>query len=131
MSAGLALAALSLIGTPFRLHGTRPESGLDCVGLVAEVMRRCGHAVCPPQGYTLRSVSVARWLNHAERSGLERVADDGDVVLCMVNPVQPHLLIRAAGGFVHANAGLGKVTFLPDPLPWPIAAQWRLTEKDS
>ncbi|MFM6828852.1 MAG: hypothetical protein ACKOVA_00735 [Novosphingobium sp.] len=48
----------------------------------------------------------------------------------MANPVQPHLVIAVQGGFVHAHAGLGRVTFLPAPLPWPIARQWRLAEKD-
>ncbi len=131
MNDRLAQAALSLIGTPFRLHGRQPERGLDCVGLIAEAMRRSGHAASPPEGYSLRSISTARWLHHAEQSGLEPAGDNGDVVLCMVNPVQPHLLVPVPGGFVHANAGLGKVTFLPAPLPWPVALQWRLSEKDS
>ncbi len=39
MNADLAAAALNLIGTPFRLHGRDPATGLDCVGLVAEAMR--------------------------------------------------------------------------------------------
>ena len=131
MNGGLAKAALSLIGTPFRLHGRQPARGLDCVGLIAEAMRRCGQAAVPPEGYSLRSVSTARWLHHAKQSGLELTGEDGDVVLCMVNPVQPHLLISVPGGFVHANASLGKVTFLPAPLPWPVALQWRLSDKDS
>ncbi|MBB3862390.1 hypothetical protein GGQ88_003690 [Novosphingobium hassiacum] len=130
MNGRLAQAALSLIGTPFRLHGRQPERGLDCVGLIAEAMRRCGHEASPPEGYSLRSVSAARWLCHAEQSGLEPTRDDGDVVLCMVNPIQPHLLIAVPGGFVHANASLSKVTFLPAPLPWPVALQWQLAEKD-
>lgn len=131
MNEHLAQAALSLIGTPFRLHGRNPARGLDCVGLIAEAMRRSGRVVDPPQGYSLRSVSPSRWLHHAELSGLEPTKADGDVILCMVNPVQPHLLVTVPGGFVHANAGVGKVTFLPAPVPWPIAAQWRLAEKDS
>ncbi len=131
MNEQLAQAALSLIGTPFRLHGRNPDRGLDCVGLIAEAMRRSGHLASPPEGYSLRAISAARWLHHAEQSGLLPAPVGGDVVLCMVNPVQPHLLITVPGGFVHAHAGLGKVTFLPAPLPWPIAQQWRLTEKDS
>lgn len=131
MNARLAQAALGLIGTPFRLHGRQPDRGLDCVGLIAEAMRRSGHVASPLQGYSLRAISTARWLHHAGQSGLEPTRDAGDVVLCMVNPVQPHLLIAVPGGFVHANAGLGKATFLPAPLPWPVALQWRLAEKDS
>lgn len=126
----LAEAAKSLIGIPFRLHGRFPETGLDCVGLVAEAIRRAGHEPDCPAGYSLRLTSVSRWLGHAGRSGLMEVADRGDVILCMANPVQPHLVIAVQGGFVHAHAGLGRVTFLPAPLPWPIARQWRLAEKD-
>jgi hypothetical protein len=54
------------------------------------------------------------------------VPDDGDVVLARVSPVQAHLLVAAPDGFVHAHAGLGRVTFLPGPLPWPVAREWRV-----
>lgn len=130
MNADLAEAALGLVGTRFRLHGRLPATGLDCVGLVAAAMRRAGFAPSPPEGYSLRSVSVAKWLGHAGDSGLRPAADGGDIVLCMTNPVQPHLLITVPGGFVHAHAGLGRVTFMPAPLPWPIALQWHLADKD-
>lgn len=130
MDAALAEAALRLVGTRFRLHGRVPETGLDCVGLVAAAMRGAGYAPHAPQGYSLRNVSVAHWLGHAGQSGLIAAEADGDVVLCMANPVQPHLLIAAPGGFVHAHAGLGRVTFLPAPLPWPVTMQWQLIDKD-
>ena len=42
MSGALAEAALGLLGVPFRLHGRDPATGLDCVGLVAEALRRAG-----------------------------------------------------------------------------------------
>lgn len=130
MDAALAEAALSLVGTRFRLHGRVAETGLDCVGLVAAAIRGAGYSPRPPQGYSLRNVSVAHWLGHAEQSGLISAEANGDVVLCMANPVQPHLLIVVPGGFVHAHAGLGRVTFLPDPLLWPITMQWHLADKD-
>lgn len=130
MNAGLAEAALGLVGTRFRLNGRTPEGGLDCVGLVAVAMCNAGYAPCPPQGYSLRSVSVAQWLCHAEASGLTAVTQGGDVLLCMVNPVQPHLLIAVPDGFVHAHAGLGRVAFMPSPIIWPIARQWRLSDKE-
>lgn len=130
MNAALAAAAMGMVGTRFRLHGRSMETGLDCVGLVAVAMKNAGYAPHPPQGYSLRSVSVAQWLGHAKQSGLIPVTANGDVVLCMANPVQPHLLIAAPGGFVHAHAGLGRVTFMPELLPWPIAVQWQLANKD-
>ncbi len=130
MNAALAEAALLLIGTRFRLHGRVAATGLDCVGLVAAAMQSAGYAPSTPDGYSLRSVSVTQWLHHADKSGLYRAEANGDVVLCMANPVQPHLLIAVPGGFVHAHAGLGRVTLMPSPLPWPIALQWHLADKD-
>jgi len=125
VNAELADAALALVGTPFRLHGRCPESGLDCVGLVAAAMARCGHNVHAPSGYSLRRVEAGSLLHFARLSGLVESDGDGDVVLAAVNPVQQHLLIAAPGGFVHAHAGLGRVTFMPGPSPWPIICQWR------
>jgi len=130
MNAALAAAAVSFVGTRFRLHGRHPDNGLDCVGLVAAAMQSAGYPAIPPQGYSLRNISVSQWLCHADQSGLMRTDAPGDIVLCMVNPVQPHLLISVPGGFVHAHAGLGRVTFMPAPLPWPITMQWYLVDKD-
>lgn len=130
MKAVFADAALQLVGVPFRLHGREPESGLDCVGVVAEALCRAGRAVCVPEGYSLRAASAAQFFGCAEQSGLTRVATDGDVLLCMVNPIQPHLVIAVPGGFVHAHASLGRVTFMPPPLDWPVIAQWRLAQTD-
>lgn len=128
MNHALAKAALGLVGTPFRLHGRDPATGLDCVGLVAEAMRRAGYRPVAPHGYAMRSLSPAPLLSFARSSGLEAVDDGGAVVLASVHALQPHLLIAVPGGFVHAHAGLGRVTFLPAPLCWPVALQWRLAE---
>lgn len=126
MNTGLAAAALDLIGTPFRLHGRDPATGLDCVGLVAEAMRRAGFHPLPPGGYGLRAMSIGPLVPHARASGLVPVPRDGDIVLARVSPVQAHLLIAAPGGFVHAHAGFRRVTFLPGPLPWPVPLEWRI-----
>lgn len=132
MNAALANAAMSLLGTPFRLHGRDPQSGLDCVGLVAEAMRRAGFpARAIPTGYSMRVASLDSFLPVASAIGLAPGGDAPDIILAMTNPVQPHLLVVATGGFVHAHAGLGKVTYLPAPLPWPAVQGWRLsTAKD-
>lgn len=131
MSGALAEAALGLIGVPFRLHGRDPATGLDCVGLVAEALRRTGREPVVPEGYSLRSVSVVQFLRCAWASGLVPCDDDdeGDIVLCRMGPVQSHLLVRVPGGFVHAHASLGKVTFMPAPLPAPVSLQWRLADE--
>ncbi|ABD27566.1 hypothetical protein Saro_3131 [Novosphingobium aromaticivorans DSM 12444] len=130
MNEDLAKAALTLVGAPFRLHGRDVSTGLDCIGVVAEAMRLTGRAPDVPEGYSLRAVSLARWIGHARRSGLVEADRDGDVVLCMTSPIQPHLLVTAPGGFVHAHASLGRVTFLPGAIPWPVARHWRLLSKE-
>ncbi|MEO0030793.1 MAG: hypothetical protein RIS94_551 [Pseudomonadota bacterium] len=127
MNGALATAALTLLDTPFRLHGRDPRTGLDCVGLVAEAMRRAGFPPATiPEGYSMRVSQIQRFIPLAAATGLIPAADDPDIVLAMTNPVQPHLLIVAAEGFVHAHAGLGKVTYHPAPLSWPVAKGWRL-----
>ncbi|WP_298282586.1 peptidoglycan endopeptidase [Novosphingobium sp.] len=124
----LAAAATTLIGVPFRLHGRDPATGLDCVGLVAEAMRRAGARPTVPAGYRLRAMTIEAMLPFAEANGFEAVtiARPGDVVLAMVNPVQPHLLVCTHGGFVHAHSALGRVTFLPGGLPWAVSGAWQV-----
>ena len=38
----LAEAAVAFAGTRFRLHGRDPETGLDCIGLLAAALTRIG-----------------------------------------------------------------------------------------
>lgn len=123
----LVQAARELIGVPFRLHGRDPETGLDCVGLVTETMRRAGFHPVPPEGYAMRTASPRSLLHFAVASAMVEVAEGGDVILAMVNPLQPHLLIPVPGGFVHAHAGIGRVTEMPGTLPWPTTLRWRVT----
>lgn len=131
MSMTLAEAAVSLVGSPFRLHGRDPESGIDCVGLVAAALEMTGRTVHPPRGYSMRTTRIEQFLGAAAASGLEPAVSHGDIVLVAVHALQPHLLVRVTGGYVHAHATLGRVTFLPEPLPWPVLRQWRLaTSKD-
>lgn len=124
MNPQLAAAATGLIGVRFRLHGRDPATGLDCVGLVAEAMRRAGFAPVAPSGYSLRSASADRLMPFARLSGLHAARDRPDIVLVRVNPVQQHLLIATQDGFVHAHAGLGKIVFMPTPCPWPVLRGW-------
>lgn len=128
MTTALAAAAASLLGVRFRLHGRNPATGLDCVGLVAEAMRRSGAEPVVPEGYRLRTVTVDSLLPFAKANRFDTAdtPDNADVLLVMVSPVQPHLLLRVSGGFIHAHAGIGRVTFLPGNPAWPVAAAWCL-----
>ena len=134
MNPALAAAALDLVGVPFRLHGRDAATGLDCVGLVAAALERCHVTPSIPRGYTLRSAEIESFLHHAHLSGLVETHgvaggnEGGDVVLAAVHRLQPHLLIAVPDGFVHAHAGIGRVTVLPGPLPWRPLRQWRLVQ---
>lgn len=130
---GLALAdaAQTLIGVPFRLHGRDPDSGLDCVGLLAVALARSGSSANLPNGYALRSRQRPDLAHWAEAAGFATVNDGcilpGDIIVTQPAPCQIHLAIAAAaGGLVHAHAGLGRVVLSPAPLPWPVTGQWRL-----
>jgi cell wall-associated NlpC family hydrolase len=125
-----ARAAERLIGTPFRLHGRDPASGLDCIGLVAASLAAMGRTPMPPQGYSLRNLSIQRWLGHAMRSGLEPAdgpVQRGDVLLVQPSAVQHHLLIASdPAHVVHAHAGLRRVVRQPLAHCAIISAHWRL-----
>jgi cell wall-associated NlpC family hydrolase len=131
LGAALAQAAAALAGTPFRLHGRDAETGVDCVGLVALALARCGRSPVVPEGYAMRALSFAPLLRFARRNGFMPLepADEaraGDLLLLHPAPTQAHLAIYVgAGGFVHAHAGLGRVTIESGPPRWPVAARWR------
>ena len=97
------------------------------VEVVAEAMRLAALTPVVPQGYRLRTLTMNDLEPFAQANGFETVGEaDADVVLAMVSPVQLHLAINVPGGFVHAHAGIGRVTFLPGVLPWPVACSWRV-----
>ena len=128
--AAFATAAATLAGTRFRLHGRDPQVGLDCVGLVAAALQRCGRSPVTPEGYALRTTRLDGLIGFAERNGFGSApspARPGDLLLLRLSPIQVHLTIRLDGpAFVHAHAGLGRVVVERGVPPWPIEACWRL-----
>ena len=120
-------AALAAVGARFRLHGREAATGLDCVGLAALAMAAGGRSGPVPTGYRLRG---------GDRRAVEAVAGDelvaadgeraGDLLLFAAGPGQLHLAVRTDAGFVHADAGLGRVVERPGDAPWPLLAAWRL-----
>ena len=128
-------AAEALCGAPFRLHGRDAQTGLDCVGLVAAALERCGHTVVAPEGYALRALSIVPLLGFAARNGfaaLDPLAPDeaGDLHLLRLSAIQAHLaIVLDRDRFVHAHAGLGKVVIGEGALPGETIARWRLTAK--
>lgn len=60
----IPIYAVSLVGSPYRLGGTSPETGLDCSGFVGHVFRQTADVVLPRDS---RAISeVARPLAKAE-----------------------------------------------------------------
>jgi hypothetical protein len=134
MNKGKAIAARAraLVGVRFRPQGRDPMLGLDCVGTAAAA------AGIPPErirrDYALRGQALAAIEHELCDLGCRpvpgRVVEAGDIMICQAGPAQFHLLVCAREGFIHADAGLGRVVERPWPAPWPIAGLWRVTGDD-
>ena len=129
VAAQIAGGALKLLGTPFRLHGRDPVSGLDCVGVVAAALACLADIPPTPTDYTLRGTyghRISAFLDAIHFGQISfRPPKYGDILLLHPGPGQDHMAIIVPGGAVHAHAGLARVVLSPLPLPWPIAGHWR------
>ena len=118
------------MGTPFRLHGRDPATGLDCVGLVCAALAATGMKPIAPRGYSLRNLAVDQWLGLATQSGLvpsHGLMRAGDVLLIAVGACQHHLAIaEGPESIIHAHAGLRKVVCQRRDPDWLVCAKWRV-----
>lgn len=125
----LAQAAAGLIGTPFRLYGRDVETGLDCIGLLHESLRRIGVSAPAPSGYSLRNSAPSRWFAAAGQYGLEEATGSdrrGDVLLVQPGPGQQHIqIIEASSEIIHAHAGIGRVVRGRRDPTLTTVARWR------
>jgi hypothetical protein len=123
-------AAVGLLGTPFRLHGRDPATGLDCVGLICAALAATGAKPMAPRGYSLRNVAVDQWLGMATQSGLVPSAGpiiSGEVLLVALGACQHHLAIAEdRDGVIHAHAGLRQVVRQRRDPDWLVCAKWRM-----
>ena len=119
-------AARGFLGTPFRLHGRDPATGLDCVGLVLASLAACRLPAPPVLHYGLAQAAIDHLLPLARTAGLVSGDPDasGAILLLAPGPARHHLAIRTRGGFVHAHAGLRRVVETPGDPPWPLLAGW-------
>jgi len=124
----VAAEALALVGTPFRLRGRDPRTGIDCVGLALIALRNAGRDVREPPAYQLRGTSADRAETLLRANGLVPAPKEqpGDILLVESGPMQVHLMIRAGTGHVHAHAGLGRVVLMPMPASSPVRSLWRV-----
>jgi hypothetical protein len=128
----IAARARSLVGTRFRPQGRDLALGLDCVGAAAAA------AGIPPErirrDYPLRGQVVGEIENKLGELGWRLVPGDeskaGDVIVCEAGPGQLHLLVSTGTGFVHADAGLRRVTERPFPVPWRVLGAWRSADAE-
>lgn len=122
--------AEQLEGTPFRLHGRNPETGLDCIGLAACALERAGAKSVAPTGYTLRNSDIARYLAKVLPAGFAPVTGNvlrGDILLVRPGPSQHHLLVALGQNrYVHAHAGLNRVVIQTGLSGWPVLHHWRI-----
>lgn len=126
----LALAALRLVGTPFRLHGRAPESGLDCIGVIVAALRADGRECELPTGYRLRTGEWPSADDWAQRHGFAPMSGPflaGDVLMTKPGPAQLHLAIVSPdpAHVVEAHASLRKVVLGPLPPLHTITRHWR------
>lgn len=133
----LAAAAQGLIGARFRLNGRAPDTGLDCLGVLAAALAAIGRPAALPTHRSLRQRGPVDGDGLARDAGLvtaRQPIEPGDVLLVRCSPVQLHVLVAlGAERFVHAHAGLGRVVAGARDPAWTVAGHWRLpaTTKDT
>lgn len=122
-------AAQQLVGTPFRLRGTDPQFGLDCLGVAIHVLSAAGETVRPPAPYGLRNSNIERFVALAKAAnlvGIHPPHQAGDLLVTVPGPAQHHLMICVGENrFVHAHAGLGRVVSWNGTISSPVVAIWR------
>jgi murein DD-endopeptidase / murein LD-carboxypeptidase len=118
--------ARTLAGTRFRAQGRTPAHGLDCIGLVLCVFNLAAEGI--RRDYRMRGDHRRELL--LELGGpFRRLPPSrrrpGDVIVLEVARDQLHLAILTDGGFVHADARLGRVVETAGPPPWRVLAHFR------
>jgi len=122
--------AISQIGVPFRLHGRRPGTALDCIGLAAYALFGEKNNRSIPVGYRFRGDHVGWLESELQHFDLRLLTDGqrreaGDLLVFHVAARQLHLGILTSRGLVHAHAGLKRIVLAPSSSPWPVIGHWR------
>lgn len=126
MDAGDVVArARAMLGVRFRPQGREAAHGLDCIGVVTAAFGLRGVR----RDYALRSEDVEAFEREFAGSNFVSLVPAavcaGDVLLVRVGHAQLHVVLLTPDGFLHADAGLRRVTEVPGPVPWPVASAWR------
>ena len=121
--ASIIARARLAVGTPFRLHGRDPATGLDCVGLCARSFDVTGGV---PTGYPLKGGDANLY---ASLIGTFAVRHGGpmrpaDVVLIRMSALQIHMGIWTGESLIHAHAALSKVVETPGAVAGEVVGMW-------
>lgn len=118
--------ARSLVGVRFRPQGRDPETGLDCVGVVAWTFGISPGLV--RRNYRLRGSHGAE-IDRVMRRWFGRIdptqSRPADIILFAVSGTQAHLAINCGATFIHADASLRRVVETPIPASWPVTGAYR------
>jgi cell wall-associated NlpC family hydrolase len=99
----VAIQALGLVGTPYRLGGTDLSQGVDCSAFIGLVYRRAANLQLPRTVATLQA-----WGRPVDRSAIEA----GDVILFTPDRARAPThggVVVGGGRFVHAPSTGGQV----------------------
>ena len=126
MAAGWEERARALAGTRFRAQGRDAATGLDCAGLIIATFGLRANDY--RHDYRLRGEHRAELVAAMARD-FWRVprtqSRAGDVLMLGVARDLLHLAVKTSAGFVHADAGLGKVVETPGSPKWKVLAAYR------
>lgn len=127
----LAKAAECLVGTPFRLHGRDPRTGLDCIGLIDCALAAVGIKAMVPNGYALRTGHWPELDEIADQRGFAPATGavlPGDVLMLKPCASQMHFTIAGSRGgtWIEAHAGLRRVVITAISDQFPVIRRWRL-----
>lgn len=125
----IARAAGDLVGTPFRLQGRDPSTGLDCIGLVLASLAAAEIPLTLPADYRPQRRGFALPYEALAAAGLIAMRGPrraGDVLLLETGPAQVHAAVAVdRHRIIHAHAGLRRVVESPLPDHWRVLACWR------
>ena len=114
----VAIQALGLVGTPYRLGGTDLSQGVDCSAFIGLVYRRAASLQLPRTVATLQA-----WGRPVERSAIEA----GDVILFTPERARAPThggVVVGGGRFVHAPSTGGQVRVDSLAQPHWARQQW-------
>lgn len=126
-----AEAARKMLGSPFRLYGRDPKTGVDCLGLVLHALIQTGRKPGAMPSYRLRNSQIDAFIPLIPKLGLvasaQSAVKEGDLLLTCPSAAQFHLGIACgATAIIHAHAGLRRVVRSPLPPSKTIYRRWQL-----